>query len=73
MSVIIPSLNSLRFIQDTIASVYAQVHRPLKVIVVDDGSTDGSWELLLQLRANFFKSHRNNNPEGSYGFSELPE
>jgi glycosyltransferase involved in cell wall biosynthesis len=54
VSVLIPSFNSLRFVQDTIASVYAQAHRPLEVIVVDDGSTDGSWELLEQLRATAF-------------------
>jgi glycosyltransferase involved in cell wall biosynthesis len=54
VSVIIPSYNSIRYIQDTIASVYAQAHRPLEVIVVDDGSTDGSWELLEQLQATTF-------------------
>ncbi len=54
VSVIIPSYNSIRFIEDTITSVYAQAHRPLEVIVVDDGSTDGSWELLLQLQTTDF-------------------
>jgi len=54
VSVIIPSYNAIRFLHDTIASVYAQAHRPLEVIVVDDGSTDGSWELLQRLRASEF-------------------
>ncbi|MEA5390231.1 glycosyltransferase family 2 protein [Cyanobium gracile UHCC 0139] len=54
VSVIIPSYNAIRFIEDTIASVYAQAHRPLEVIVVDDGSTDGSWDLLERLQATEF-------------------
>lgn len=55
VSIIIPSYNSIRFIEETIASVYAQDYRPIEVIVVDDGSTDGSWELLHQLQATTFQ------------------
>ncbi|MCP9834385.1 MULTISPECIES: glycosyltransferase family 2 protein [unclassified Cyanobium] len=54
VSVIIPNYNSIRYIQETIASVYAQAHRPLEVIVVDDGSTDGSWELLERLQSTAY-------------------
>jgi glycosyltransferase involved in cell wall biosynthesis len=54
VSVIIPCFNAIHFIRETIASVYVQGHRPLEVIVVDDGSTDGSWELLQRLQAGEF-------------------
>jgi glycosyltransferase involved in cell wall biosynthesis len=51
VSIIIPSYNSILYIEETIFSAYAQAYRPLEVIVVDDGSTDGSWELLQRLQA----------------------
>ena len=44
VSVIVPVFNGERFLTDAIQSVFAQDHRPLEVIVVDDGSTDGSAE-----------------------------
>lgn len=54
VSILIPSYNSIRYIEETIVSAYAQDYRPIEVIVVDDGSTDGSWELLHQLQATTF-------------------
>jgi glycosyltransferase involved in cell wall biosynthesis len=43
--VIIPVRDGERFIGDAIASALAQGHRPVEVIVVDDGSTDGTAEV----------------------------
>jgi glycosyltransferase involved in cell wall biosynthesis len=42
VSVILPVLNGERFLGEAIASASAQTHRPLELIVVDDGSTDRS-------------------------------
>jgi glycosyltransferase involved in cell wall biosynthesis len=42
VSVIIPVYNGERYLVDTIESIRAQNHQSLEVIVVDDGSTDGS-------------------------------
>jgi glycosyltransferase involved in cell wall biosynthesis len=39
---IVPCFNGERYLDEAIASILAQTHRPLEVIVVDDGSTDGS-------------------------------
>jgi glycosyltransferase involved in cell wall biosynthesis len=44
-SVIIPVWNGARHLDATLASVFAQDHRPIEVIVVDDGSTDETPEL----------------------------
>jgi glycosyltransferase involved in cell wall biosynthesis len=42
VSVIVPVYNGQRHLGEALQSVFAQDHRPLEVIVVDDGSTDGS-------------------------------
>lgn len=46
MTVVIPNYNYARFLPEAIESVLAQSYRPLEVVVVDDGSTDGSQEIL---------------------------
>lgn len=42
VSVIIPCFNARRWIGATLDSAQAQTWRPLEIVVVDDGSTDGS-------------------------------
>jgi glycosyltransferase involved in cell wall biosynthesis len=46
VSVVIPSYNHRTFIGEAIASVRSQTHQPLELIVIDDGSTDGSFEYI---------------------------
>ncbi len=46
VSVIIPVYNGEAFLRETLESVLAQTYHPLEIIVVDDGSTDGSVSLL---------------------------
>ena len=42
VSVLVPSYNHSRFIEQTLRSVFAQTVRPKKLIVIDDGSKDES-------------------------------
>lgn len=45
VSVVIPVHNGARYLGEAIASALGQVEPPLEVIVVDDGSSDGSAEV----------------------------
>jgi len=45
VSVIIPFYNAQRFLSEAVESVLAQAYRPIEVLLVDDGSTDGSAEI----------------------------
>jgi glycosyltransferase involved in cell wall biosynthesis len=49
VSVIIPSYNSARFLAEAVKSAFAQTYTSLECIVVDDGSTDNTDEVLQQL------------------------
>ena len=46
ISVVIPCYNAAPFVAETIESVLAQTYPHVEVIVVDDASTDGSWEVI---------------------------
>lgn len=47
ISVIIPCYNSAAFVAATLESVFAQTLLPWEIIVVDDGSTDNTLEVLV--------------------------
>jgi len=42
VSCIIPVFNGERFLAEALTSILGQTHQPLDIIVVDDGSTDGT-------------------------------
>lgn len=52
VSIITPTFNSEAFISETIESVQGQTYSNWEHIIVDDGSTDGTWDLLQNLAAN---------------------
>lgn len=52
VSVVIPCHNSEPFLAETVASVAAQGFRDFEVVLVDDGSTDGTRALIAELIAS---------------------
>jgi glycosyltransferase involved in cell wall biosynthesis len=48
VSVIIPNYNYAHFLKETVESALSQTYSNIEVIVVDDGSTDNSLEVLAQ-------------------------
>jgi glycosyltransferase involved in cell wall biosynthesis len=42
ISCVVPVLNGERYLCETLESILAQTHRPTEIIVIDDGSTDGT-------------------------------
>ncbi len=52
VSVVIPTRNRRDLLQETLASIVAQTHGDWEAIVVDDGSSDGTAEMVLALSEN---------------------
>ena len=48
VSVVIPAFNRKDYIRQTVDSVLNQTHKALELIVVDDGSTDGTLDILKE-------------------------
>lgn len=46
ISVIVPVYNGEKYVAEAIESALGQTRRPLEIVVVDDGSTDGSAEVV---------------------------
>lgn len=48
VSIITPTYNSIHFIEETINSIISQNYEDWELIITDDCSTDGTWDLLKE-------------------------
>ena len=58
VSVIIPSFNREKTIERCINSIINQTIAPYEIIVVDDGSTDGTIKILENLVCDYLKDRK---------------
>ena len=70
VSVITPFLNAEQFLQESIESVVAQTYDNWELLLVDDGSTDGSAEIALRYATQYpdkvrYLTHEGNRNNGS--------
>lgn len=67
VSIITPTYNSLQFLEDTLESILNQTYTNWELLITDDCSTDGTWELLQKYqkqdnRIKIFRLERNSGP-----------
>lgn len=64
VSVCIPAYNSAKWISDTLVSAVNQTWQNKEIIIVDDGSTDNTWEIIESFIAKYphiIRAFRQNN------------
>ena len=60
VSCVVPCFDGERYLDECIQSILSQTHRPLEIIVVDDGSTDGSADIVRRF-GDAVRYHRQEN------------
>lgn len=74
VSVIIPMYNASRYIEETIQSVLDQTWSNIEIIVVDDGSTDNSYNIVSDINSNKIRLFHQENQGApvarNFGFSQ---
>lgn len=69
ISVVIATYNGEKYLREQLDSVLWQTLMPDKIIVSDDGSTDGTWEILEEYQKqypNLFQLYKNEGKHGAH-------
>lgn len=70
VTIVIPTFNKVTFVRQTISSVLTQNYWPIEILLVDNGSTDGTLAAIQSLRNEFsciriIQTLRNEGPSGA--------
>ena len=68
LSIILPSLNVAKYIEECLQSVITQAMKDMEIICVDAGSTDGTLEMIEQFAARDDRIRVINSAIKSYGY-----
>ena len=55
ISIIVPVYNSAEYLEECISSLICQSLPEIEILIVDDGSTDNSWDILVSIAAEIVK------------------
>ncbi|MGN1152815.1 MAG: glycosyltransferase family 2 protein [Candidatus Gastranaerophilaceae bacterium] len=50
VSILIPAYNHEKYIQETIKSIINQTYKNIELIIIDDGSTDSTWNKIQEIK-----------------------
>jgi alpha-1,3-rhamnosyltransferase len=53
VTVVIASYNHINYIEKTLESIISQDYKPVEILIIDDGSTDGSGEFLQSIQDKY--------------------
>lgn len=60
VSIIIPVYNGTNYLREAIESVFTQTYKNYEMIVVDDGSTDKTWEMIQSYGSHLYGIQKEN-------------
>lgn len=66
ISVILPVYNGLPYLKESVESVLSQSLHDIEFLILDDCSTDGSWEYLNSLKDDRIRLYRNEKNKGLF-------
>lgn len=58
VALVLYAYNEARFVEEAVRSLFAQDYPDLEIVLSDDGSTDGTWEIMQRLAAEYTGPHR---------------
>lgn len=74
VSICIPLYNASEYIEETLNKIFEQTYENIEVVVVDDHSTDGSYEILKTFESDKIKLYKNpkngGNAARNYAFQQ---
>jgi glycosyltransferase involved in cell wall biosynthesis len=57
VSLVLPCWNCARFVREALESALAQTYEPLEIVITDDTSDDGTWEIVREVAAGYAAPH----------------